>query len=447
MTTIQPTAPDKLWTPANIVTLIRICLVPVFVLAILSPWPEWVGLPGITMEAKCVIAAGIFILISCTDWIDGYLARSRGEVTDFGKFMDPLADKILVTAALIALVELAVLPGWPVLIILAREFIVSGIRMVAASKGTVIAASWYGKAKTVFQIIAIVLFLLKDSLTFTTAAGAFTNPMFVLSWTVMVIALILTVMSMLDYLVKARHLLKGSAGAKTAKAAAPSAAPTEIAALQKAIDEQARIVVEKATAAGATVATAESLTGGLIAAMLTSVPGSSASVRGGIVSYVNEVKAELLGVSEDVLARQGAVDELVALQMARGALRELGSDVSVAVTGIAGPTGAEPGKPVGTVWIGCATAKKTHAACHHFEGGREAVRLQTVLIAHDGRGARELLTAPRFWRERTGALRRECDSGTVGARTQMRHSRVIAAVAYRYAVFAHRGNWFLRITS
>ena len=381
MTTIQPTAPDKLWTPANIVTLIRTCLVPVFVLATLSPWPEWVGLPGITMEAKCVIAAGIFILISCTDWIDGYLARSRGEVTDFGKFMDPLADKILVTAALIALVELAVLPGWPVLIILAREFIVSGIRMVAASKGTVIAASWYGKAKTVFQIIAIVLFLLKDSLTFTTAAGAFTNPMFVLSWTVMVIALILTVMSMLDYLVKARHLLKGSAGAKTAKAAAPSAAPTEIAALQKAIDEQARIVVEKATAAGATVATAESLTGGLIAAMLTSVPGSSASVRGGIVSYVNEVKAELLGVSEDVLARQGAVDELVALQMARGALRELGSDVSVAVTGIAGPTGAEPGKPVGTVWIGCATAKKTHAACHHFEGGREAVRLQTVLIA------------------------------------------------------------------
>lgn len=381
MTTIQPTAPDKLWTPANIVTLIRICLVPVFVLAILSPWPEWVGLPGITMEAKCVIAAGIFILISCTDWIDGYLARSRGEVTDFGKFMDPLADKILVTAALIALVELAVLPGWPVLIILAREFIVSGIRMVAASKGTVIAASWYGKAKTVFQIIAIVLFLLKDSLTFTTAAGAFTNPMFVLSWTVMVIALILTVMSMLDYLVKARHLLKGSAGAKTAKAAAPSAAPTEIAALQKAIDEQARIVVEKATAAGATVATAESLTGGLVAAMLTSVPGSSASVRGGIVSYVNEVKAEVLGVSEDVLARQGAVDELVTLQMARGALRELGSDVSVAVTGIAGPTGAEPGKPVGTVWIGCATAKKTHAACHHFEGGREAVRLQTVLIA------------------------------------------------------------------
>ena len=380
-TTIQPTSPEKLWTPANIVTLIRICLVPVFVLAILSPWPEWVGLPGITMEAKCVIAAGIFILISCTDWIDGYLARSRGEVTDFGKFMDPLADKILVTAALIALVELAVLPGWPVLIILAREFIVSGIRMVAASKGTVIAASWYGKAKTVFQIIAIVLFLLKDSLTFTSAAGAFSNPMFVISWAVMVIALILTVMSMLDYLVKARHLLRGSVSRAAAEEPESPVAPNEIAALQRAVDEAARSVVEKAGASGLALATAESLTGGLICAMLTSVPGSSASVRGGIVSYASEVKEEVLGVSGDVLSRQGAVDELVALQMARGALRELAADVAVSVTGIAGPGGAEPGKPVGTVWVGCATAKGTEAACHHFEGGREAVRLQTVAAA------------------------------------------------------------------
>ena len=379
MTTIQPTAPEKLWTPANIVTLIRICLVPVFVLAIVSPWPEWMGLPDITTEAKRLIAAGIFILISCTDWIDGYLARSRGEVTDFGKFMDPLADKILVAAALIALVELSVLPGWPVLIILAREFIVSGIRMVAASKGEVIAASWYGKAKTVFQMIAIVLFLAKDSLVFKTAAGAFTNPLFVLSWLVMVVALVLTIMSMLDYLVKARHLLKGTPKAKPAPSA--EGRPTEIAALQKAIDERARSIVEKARARGLSVATAESLTGGLIAATLTSVPGSSEVVRGGIVSYVNDVKQELLGVSGDVLTSQGAVDELVALQMARGALRKLSSDVAVSVTGIAGPGGAEPGKPVGTVWVGCATVKGGHATCHHFEGGREVVRLQTVLAA------------------------------------------------------------------
>ena len=115
--------------------------------------------------------------------------------------------------------------------------------------------------------------------------------------------------------------------------------------------------------------------------MLTSVPGASAAVRGGIVSYVNDVKEKVLGVSGDVLGTQGAVDELVALQMARGALRDMGSDVAVSVTGIAGPAGAEPGKPVGTVWIGCATVRGTHATRYQFEGGREAVRLQTVLAA------------------------------------------------------------------
>ena len=111
-------------------------------------------------------------MISCTDWLDGYLARKRNEVTDFGKFMYSLADKILTTAALLALVELRVLPSWPVLIILAREFIVAGVRMVAASKGVVIAASWYGKAKTVFQIIAIVMFLVKDVTVFPNAADS-----------------------------------------------------------------------------------------------------------------------------------------------------------------------------------------------------------------------------------------------------------------------------------
>lgn len=384
MTTIQPTAPDKLMTPANVVTLIRICLVPVFVLAIVSPWPEWMGLPDITVEAKRLIAAAIFILISCTDWIDGYLARSRNEVTDFGKFMDPLADKILVAAALIALVELGVLPGWPVLIILAREFIVSGIRMVAASKGEVIAASWYGKAKTVFQMIAIVLFLAKDTLTFQSAAGAFSNPMFVLSWLVMGIALVLTIMSMMDYLVKARHLLRGSAAVQKKadpRSCPPAEAANEIAALQKAIDEKAVALVAEATERGCTISTAESLTGGLISSMLTSVPGSSSVVRGGVVSYASEVKEQMLGVSADVLDTQGAVNELVALEMARGALRELGSDIAVSVTGIAGPTGAEPGKPVGTVWMGCATSKRTHAREYHFEGGRQSIRLQTVLAA------------------------------------------------------------------
>lgn len=158
-----PAAPsEKIMTPANVVTLVRICLVPVFVAALVAPWPELLGLDHL-LAFKPWIAAAIFVVIACTDWLDGYLARSRNEVTDFGKFMDPLADKVLVVAALLVLIELGSLPSWPVLIIVAREFIVSGVRMVAASKGEVIAASWYGKFKTVFQMIAIVLFVVKES--------------------------------------------------------------------------------------------------------------------------------------------------------------------------------------------------------------------------------------------------------------------------------------------
>ena len=92
-----------IWTPANVVTVIRICLVPVFVVALLSPWPHWFGLAHLVDDQiKSFLAVILFIIISCTDWVDGYLARSRQEVTDFGKFMDPLADKILVSAALLA---------------------------------------------------------------------------------------------------------------------------------------------------------------------------------------------------------------------------------------------------------------------------------------------------------------------------------------------------------
>ena len=115
-----------LWTPANIVTLVRILLVPVFVVAIISPWPTYIPDWHNAELCKPWVAALIFAILSCTDALDGYLARSRGEVTNFGKFIDPLADKILVAAALLALIELQVLPSWVALLIIAREFIVSG---------------------------------------------------------------------------------------------------------------------------------------------------------------------------------------------------------------------------------------------------------------------------------------------------------------------------------
>ena len=371
-------AREKLWTPANVVTLVRICCVPVFVVAIISPWPAWFPQWSDAETWKPWIAAGIFVLLAATDGLDGYLARSRNEVTNFGKFMDPLADKILVAAALLALVELSVLPSWVALVILTREFIVSGIRMVAASQGVVIAASWYGKAKTVTQIVAIVLFIIKDSVGVTDPEGVLHNPLYLVSWAVMIVALVLTIVSMLDYFVKARELLGFTSASRKADRA-------EVV-LEDAVDLDAcRVsaadVVAAAREARKTVATAESLTGGMVAAALTSVPGSSAVVRGGVVSYVDGVKHAVLGVDAGVLERQGAVSEEVACQMAQGAKDDLQADVAVAVTGIAGPGGAEEGKPVGTVWLAVADAQGVRAELCRFPGDRSEVRTRTVLRA------------------------------------------------------------------
>ncbi len=371
---LNPTSARRLWTPANVVTLVRICLVPVFVAALVSPWPQWFGLPQVADDAKSLVAAGIFILISCTDWLDGYLARSRGEVTDFGKFMDPLADKILVCAALLALIELGALPSWVVLVILTREFIVSGVRMVAANEGVVIAASWYGKAKTVFQMVAIVLFCVKDSHMAGSVHAALSDWMWTLSWLVMLVALVLTVVSMLDYIAKARRLLGLGRGGRAGEGDVADVADEELSRLAAAVLDAAR-------AAGRTLGTAESLTGGLAAAALTAVPGSSETVRGGVVSYASEVKSGLLDVDPSVIASKGAVSRETALAMAKGARERLGCDVAVSMTGIAGPGGAEPGKPVGTVWLACCDERGGRAEHRLFSGTREQVRRQTVRAA------------------------------------------------------------------
>ena len=133
---------------------------------------------------------------SVTDWLDGYLARKYHLITDFGKFMDPLADKLLVCSALICFIELEKLPAWIVIIIIAREFIISGFRLVAADNGVVIAASYWGKFKTVSQMILIILLLLNFGGIFTTLEMIF-----------IVLATALTVISLIDYIWKNRQVL------------------------------------------------------------------------------------------------------------------------------------------------------------------------------------------------------------------------------------------------
>ena len=189
---------------ANKLTVLRVILVPIFLL----------GMSTDIIPYGTLIATIIFILASITDKLDGYIARSRNQVTNFGKFMDPLADKLLVTAALITLVGINIIPAWIAVIIIAREFAVSGLRSVAAAEGHVIAASNWGKIKTVFQMIAIVLLLIVANIATTPFIADIINSSKLLIQffayvpdITLYIALIITIISGVDYFVKNKSVI------------------------------------------------------------------------------------------------------------------------------------------------------------------------------------------------------------------------------------------------
>ena len=171
----------------NKLTVLRVILIPFFVAALL-----WENGENYSMR---IAAAVIFIVASLTDMLDGKIARKYNLVTNFGKFMDPLADKLLVCAALICLIQLNQLPAWMVIIIISREFIISGFRLVASDNGVVIAASYWGKFKTTFQMIAVILLIFNIP-----ALAVITN---ICVWA----ALALTVVSLVDYIVKNHKIL------------------------------------------------------------------------------------------------------------------------------------------------------------------------------------------------------------------------------------------------
>jgi CDP-diacylglycerol--glycerol-3-phosphate 3-phosphatidyltransferase len=153
------TATQSIWNLPNILTLLRIAAIPLLVVLLLPH-----GGPEMRPEAQSMgagfWAAALFALASITDWLDGYLARRMGIVTVFGKFLDPIADKLIVMAALIMLLPYGNVPAWMVLVILGREIIITGLRGIASTEGIVIAASELGKFKTIFQIVAILALLL-----------------------------------------------------------------------------------------------------------------------------------------------------------------------------------------------------------------------------------------------------------------------------------------------
>lgn len=180
----------------NKLTILRTVMIPFFILFLYTDWFH---------GYDKIIAAVIFIAASLTDMLDGKIARKYNLVTNFGKFMDPLADKLLVCSAMICLVDLKLLPAWIVIIIIAREFIISGFRLIAAEHQIVIAASMWGKFKTTFQMAMIILLILNMNADVYVAGVGIIH---VLALIATYVALVLTIVSLLDYLYKNKAVLK-----------------------------------------------------------------------------------------------------------------------------------------------------------------------------------------------------------------------------------------------
>jgi CDP-diacylglycerol--glycerol-3-phosphate 3-phosphatidyltransferase len=334
----------------NALTISRLVSIPVLMVLLVVRFPY-----------HDQIAAAVFVLASLTDTLDGNLARRRRQVTELGKFLDPLADKLFILSVLIVLVQEGELAAWVVVVIFGRELLITVLRSLSASQGRVIAATPFGKTKTVLQVAAVLLLILQ-------------RPYPVLSlpaYVVVALAVIFTVASGLDYLwrfraVFARVPLPTGGGAPGA---------------ESPVDPLVRRLHERLRGGGLTVVVAESCTGGMLAAAITDQPGSSAYFKGGVVAYSNEIKERLLGVPRDLLERHGAVSPEVARAMAEGARRELDADLAVSITGIAGPEADGSEKPVGLTHVWLAAAEGGDGRRFVFAGDRWANRRQAVTEA------------------------------------------------------------------
>ena len=300
------------------------------------------------------LAAALFIVFSFTDTLDGQIARRRGIVSDLGKFLDPLADKLLVLSVLIVLVQEGLVASWVVVVIFSRELLITIIRSVGASQGQVISAAPLGKTKTVTQMGAVALLILQRP-----------YPALVpIADVAVAVAVIFTIVSGIDYVVRFRHLIGLGQGASTSR-------------VDQVADELGALLIRSAL----TVSVAESCTGGLLGALITDRPGSSAYFPGGVIAYSDEVKRDELGVPAALLTRHGAVSREVAIAMADGVRSRFGTALAVSITCIAGPDAVGTTKPVGLTFIAVASEDGRRCEEYTFTGDRWSNRRQAATQA------------------------------------------------------------------
>lgn len=330
------------------------------------------------------LAAAVFIVFSLTDTLDGEIARRRGTVSDFGRFLDPLADKLFVLSVLIVLVQEGLVAAWVVVVIFSRELIITILRSVAAAQGRVIAAAPLGKTKTVTQMSAVTLLILQRP-----------YPIVVpLADLAVGVAVIFTIWSGLDYLWRFRHLIgpfdtSSSPGRAGPSGGAPAGDETG--------DVAARELGEVLRKQGLTVSVAESCTGGMVGSLITDQPGSSNYFLGGVIAYSDEVKRGQLAVDPALLKRVGAVSSEVAQAMAEGVRSRFGSDLAAGVTGIAGPDADGSGKRIGLTYIAVASVRGTVSHEYRYDGDRWSNRrraaAQTLrLLAEEARSSAKAQT-------------------------------------------------------
>jgi len=338
----------------NALTVSRLVAIPILMVLLIVrfPWHDQ-------------IAAALFIVFSFTDTLDGQLARRRGTVSDFGKFVDPLADKLFVLAVLLVLVQEELVPAWVVVVIFSRELIITMLRWVGASQGRIIAAAPLGKTKTVTQMSAVTLLILQRPY----------PGLIPLATLAVAAAVIFTVVSGLDYLWRFRHLIGPFDTSRLGRRAVlGGGAPESDEATTVLSRELGDVLRERAL----TVSTAESCTGGLVGVLITDQPGSSDYYVGSLIAYADNVKREQLGVSPDVLKRVGAVSREVAEAMAEGARARFNTSLAAGVTGIAGPDSDGSAKPVGLTYIGIASIRGTSSREYRFSGDRWSNRKQAA---------------------------------------------------------------------